>query len=173
MCRHPAAFDGLYTNMIAAGESGGILDTILKRLAACIETNVKLRRQVRSAMTYPVAVVAIAAAVVGVILWKVIPTFAVLFEGVGATLPLPTRLVIAASDSLITLLPAIVGAGLGGAAALRWFRATERGRHLGDAAMLRGTGRGCDPSRRRVGIFRWPDPHLPHLVGALRFGRPG
>ena len=137
MRRHPDAFDGLYTNMIAAGESGGILDTILKRLAACIETNVKLRRQVRSALTYPVAVVAIAAAVVGVILWKVIPTFAVLFEGVGATLPLPTRLVIAASDSLVALLPAIVAAGLGGSAALRWFRTTRRGRRLGDAAMLR------------------------------------
>jgi len=137
MRRHPDAFDGLYTNMIAAGESGGILDTILKRLAACIETNVKLRRQVRSALTYPVAVVAIAAAVVGVILWKVIPTFAVLFEGVGATLPLPTRLVIAASDSLVALLPAIAAAGLGGSAALRWFRTTRRGRRLGDAAMLR------------------------------------
>lgn len=137
MRRHPDAFDGLYTNMIAAGESGGILDSILKRLAACIETHVKLRRQVRSAMTYPVAVVAIAALVVGVILWKVIPTFAVLFEGVGATLPLPTRMVIAASDSLVTLLPAIVASGLGGTAALRWFRATDRGRRLGDAAMLR------------------------------------
>ena len=137
MRRHPNAFDGLYTNMIAAGESGGILDTILKRLAACIETNVKLRRQVRSAMTYPVAVVAIAAAVVGVILWKVIPTFAVLFEGIGATLPLPTRLVIAASDSLVTLLPAIVAVVLVGAAMLRWFRTTERGRRLGDAAVLR------------------------------------
>ena len=137
MRRHPGAFDGLYTNMIAAGESGGILDTILKRLAACIETKVKLRGQVRSAMTYPAAVIAIAAAVVAVILWKVIPTFAVLFEGIGATLPWPTRLVIAASDSFVTLLPAIVAAALGGAAALRWFRATERGRRLGDAAMLR------------------------------------
>ena len=145
MRRHPEAFDGLYTNMIAAGESGGILDTILKRLAACIETNVKLRRQVRSALTYPVAVVAIAAAVVGVILWKVIPTFAVLFEGVGATLPLPTRLVIAASDSLVALLPAIVAAGA---------------RRLGGAAVVpdhppRATpGRRCDASvHRSVGAI--------------------
>ena len=136
MRRHPAAFDALYTNMIAAGESGGILDTILKRLATCIETNAKLRRQVRSAMTYPVAVIAIAAGVVGVILWKVIPTFASLFEGIGASLPLPTRLVIAASDSLVTLLPVIVATGIGGGAALRWFRATERGRRLGDAVLL-------------------------------------
>ena len=88
MRRHPHAFDSLYTDMIAAGEAGGILDTILARLAACIEANVKLRRQVRSAMTYPLAVIVIAVVVVGVILWKVIPTFAALFEGLGATLPL-------------------------------------------------------------------------------------
>ena len=153
MRRHPDAFDGLYTNMIAAGESGGILDTILKRLAVCIETNVKLRRQVRSAMTYPVAVVAIAAAVVGVILWKVIPTFAVLFEGVGATLPLPTRLVIAASDSLVAWLPAIVAAGLVGSAALRWLRTTRRGRRLGDAAMLRAPVLGA--ILRKIAVARF------------------
>ena len=137
MRRHPHVFDGLYTNLVAAGESGGILDDILKRLAACLETNVRLRRQVRSALTYPVAVVAIAATVVAVILWKVIPTFAVLFEGIGATLPLPTRLVIAASDSLVALLPAIAATAVAGAAALRWLRATERGRQLADAALLR------------------------------------
>ena len=137
MRRHPDAFDVLYTNMIAAGESGGILDTILGRLATCLEANVRLRRQVRSALTYPVAVIAIAATVVGGILWKVIPTFASLFEGIGASLPLPTRVVIAASDSLVTLLPAFAAAGLGAAGALRWFRATTRGRRLGDAALLR------------------------------------
>lgn len=137
MRRHPDAFDALYTNMIAAGESGGILDTILGRLATCLEANVKLRRQVRSALTYPVAVIAIAAVVVGGILWKVIPTFAALFEGIGASLPLPTRVVIAASDSLVTLLPAFAAGGLGAAGTLRWFRATTRGRRLGDAALLR------------------------------------
>ena len=136
MRRHPRAFDALYVNMVAAGESGGILDGILKRLAACIESNVKLRRQVRSAMTYPVAVIAIAAVVVAVILWKVIPTFAALFEGVGAALPLPTRVVVAASESLVTLLPGVLAAGFGAAAALRWSRTTERGRRVIDAALL-------------------------------------
>ena len=89
--------------MIAAGEAGGILDTILKRLATYIEKAVKLKGQVKSAMVYPVAVIVIAVVVVGVILWKVIPTFAALFAGLGAQLPLPTRIVIALSDFLVEL----------------------------------------------------------------------
>ena len=76
MRKHPKTFDPLFTNMVAAGEAGGILDTILKRLATYIEKAVKLKGQVKSAMIYPVAVIVIAALVVGVILWKVIPTFA-------------------------------------------------------------------------------------------------
>src|SRR3954471_11155049 len=74
MRKHPKTFDPLFTNMIAAGEAGGILDTILKRLATYIEKAVKLSGQVKSAMVYPIAVVVIAGVVVGVILWKVIPT---------------------------------------------------------------------------------------------------
>ena len=96
MRKHPKTFDPLFTNMIAAGEAGGILDTILKRLATYIEKAVKLAGQVKSAMIYPIAVIVIAGVVVGVILWKVIPTFAALFAGLGADLPLPTRVVICA-----------------------------------------------------------------------------
>src|SRR2546425_6709867 len=98
--KHPKVFNDLFCNMIAAGESGGILDTILQRLAAYIEKRVKLQAAVRSAMIYPVAVITIAVGVVVVILWKVIPTFAMLFQGLGATLPLPTRITIWVSEFL-------------------------------------------------------------------------
>src|ERR671926_16769 len=112
MRKHPKTFDSLFTNMIAAGEAGGILDTILKRLATYIEKAVKLKSQVKSAMVYPIAVIVIAAVVVGVILWKVIPTFASLFAGLGASLPLPTRIVIAMSDNLVRYFPfLLVGGG--------------------------------------------------------------
>ncbi len=137
MRAHPGAFGPLYTNMVAAGEAGGILDSILGRLATHIEKSVKLRAQVKSAMTYPIAVVTIAAAVVGVILWKVIPTFDELFEGLGAALPLPTRVVIASSDALVSYSPLVFLAAVVLAVAFRWYRATPRGGRAVDALMLR------------------------------------
>src|ERR671911_419864 len=110
-----AVFTRQFSDMIDAGEAGGILDTILKRLATYIEKAVKLQSQVKSAMIYPVAVIVIAALVIGVILWKVIPTFAALFAGLGAQLPLPTRIVIALSDFLVNFMPfIIVGIGATG-----------------------------------------------------------
>src|SRR3984893_3530896 len=130
MRRHPKTFDALFTNMIAAGEAGGILDTILKRLATYIEKAVKLAGQVKSAMVYPVAVVVIAGAVVGVILWKVIPTFAELFSGLGADLPLATRVVIGLSNNLVRYFPFLfVGAG-GAGWAFKTYYATEKGRRM-------------------------------------------
>ncbi|HMD34915.1 MAG TPA: type II secretion system F family protein [Vicinamibacterales bacterium] len=137
MKRYPRTFDPLFTNMIAAGEAGGILDTILKRLATYIEKNVKLQGEVKSAMIYPIAVIVIAGIIVGVILWKVIPTFAAMFESLGATLPAPTRFVIWLSNNLIRFgLPLIGLAALGGWAFKQWY-ATSGGQHVVDAVMLK------------------------------------
>jgi len=137
MRKHPKVFDALFTNMIAAGEAGGILDTILKRLAVYIEKNVKLKQQVKSAMMYPVAVLTIAAGVVAVILWKVIPTFAAMFAGLGAELPLPTRVVIWMSDSLVRFLPFIVVGLVAMAFALKRYYGTDGGRHVIDRLVLK------------------------------------
>jgi type IV pilus assembly protein PilC len=137
MRKHPKTFDPLFTNMIAAGEAGGILDTILKRLATYIEKAVKLAGQVKSAMIYPIAVVVIAGAVVGVILWKVIPTFAALFSGLGADLPLPTRIVIALSDNLVRFFPFIFIGGGVAAYGFKTYYATANGRRVIDQITLK------------------------------------
>ena len=137
MRKSPKTFDPLFTNMIAAGEAGGILDTILKRLATYIEKNVKLKSQVKSAMIYPVAVIGIAAVVVTVILWKVIPTFASLFAGLGAELPMPTRIVIALSNGVVIFMPYIIVGLIAAFFALRTYYATPNGRMLIDRMVLR------------------------------------
>ena len=137
MKKHPKAFDPLFTNMIAAGEAGGILDTILNRLAVYIEKAVKLKGQVQSAMIYPVAIVVIAAVVVGVILWKVIPTFASLFAGLGADLPLPTRIVIMLSNNLVRFGPFLIVGLFAAAYGFKAYYATPGGRMAVDAAVLK------------------------------------
>jgi type IV pilus assembly protein PilC len=137
MAKHPKAFDPLFTNMIAAGEAGGILDTILKRLATYIEKAVKLKSQVKSAMIYPIAVIVIATVVVTVILWKVIPTFASLFAGLGAELPLPTRVVIALSNGVVTFMPYMIVTLIAGAFGFRAYYATEGGRRTIDGITLK------------------------------------
>jgi type IV pilus assembly protein PilC len=137
MRKHPKVFNDLFTNMVAAGEAGGILDTILQRLATYIEKSVKLNSQVKSAMIYPVAVISIACIVVMVILWKVIPVFASLFASLGAELPLPTRVVIAMSNFigdfwwLVTLLI------MAGTYALRKYHETYKGKRVIDGFLLR------------------------------------
>jgi type IV pilus assembly protein PilC len=146
-------FDSLFCNMIAAGEAGGILDTILKRLATYIEKAVKLKSQVQSAMIYPIAVIVIAAVVIGVILWKVIPTFATLFAGLGATLPLPTRVVIFLSENLIRFMPFLVIGFFAGGWAFRNYYATEKGRRVVDRIVLKVPILG--PIMRKIAVARF------------------
>jgi type IV pilus assembly protein PilC len=153
MKKHPKAFDPLFTNMIAAGEAGGILDTILKRLAVYIEKAVKLKGQVKSAMIYPIAVICIASVVVGVILWKVIPTFAALFAGLNATLPLPTRIVIAMSENFVRFMPFLIVGMVGLAWAFRSYYATENGRRVVDRALLNMPILG--PILRKIAVARF------------------
>ena len=98
MRQYPVIFDDLTTNMVEAGETGGILDIILQRLAIYVEKAVKLRSAVKSALIYPVAVVSLAAVIVGALLKFVVPIFANMFVGLGVALPLPTKIVIGLSD---------------------------------------------------------------------------
>jgi len=135
--KHPNAFNDLYVNMVAAGETGGILDTILQRLAIYIEKAYKLKSQVKSAMIYPAAVIGIAVMVVWVILWKVIPVFASLFISLGATLPLPTLIVVSASKFVGRFWWLIGGLVAAGFFALRRYYATENGRMVIDGLLLK------------------------------------
>jgi len=137
MKKHPKTFDSLFTNMIAAGEAGGILDAILKRLATYIEKAVKLQGQVKSAMIYPVAIIVIAGVVVGLILWKVIPTFASLFAGLGADLPLPTRIVIGLSNALVRYGAFMIAGTVGLSFGLKSYYATPAGRRVVDGIVLK------------------------------------
>ena len=137
MQKRPYAFDGLYSNMVAAGEAGGILDVILQRLSTFIEKQAKLVSQVRSAMIYPVAVLSIAAIVVIVIMVQVVPTFTQLFEGLGAELPFTTLAVIWVSKKTIVALP-FLAAGVAVAMYLfRRYYQTVPGRLRVDSILLR------------------------------------
>jgi type IV pilus assembly protein PilC len=137
MRKHPKAFDDLYVNMVAAGEAGGILDTILRRLSTYIEKAVKLKGQVKTALIYPVSVLAVAAIVVFIILWKVIPTFASLFAALGAQLPFPTRMVIKASNFVASYIIFIVAGFVALGFFLQRYYATYRGRRVIDGIVLK------------------------------------
>jgi type IV pilus assembly protein PilC len=110
MSRHPKAFDELYSNMVKAGEAGGVLDVVLQRLADFREKSARLRRRVISAMIYPAAVITFATAIlVGIIIW-IIPSFMEMFEDLDVDLPTPTRIMLAISDFVVAywyLLPAV------------------------------------------------------------------
>ncbi len=134
--KHPSAFSQLYVNMVAAGEAGGILDTILLRLATFLEKNDKLIRKVKSAMIYPSVILCVAAAAIAVLLIFVIPVFQQMFSDASVALPLPTRIVIGASAFLQTFWWAVLlGIGLVAFAINRYY-ATPSGRRRIDAVLL-------------------------------------
>ena len=134
----PKVFDGLYVNMVEAGETGGILDIILQRLSTYIEKNVKLQRAVRSALIYPVGVLTIAGLVIFLLLWKVVPIFATLFAGLGVTLPLPTKIVIAMSNFVGSYFGLLIVAGIiGGIFALKAWYGTPTGKYVLDSIILK------------------------------------
>src|SRR5215218_8135906 len=137
MRKHPKAFDNLFVNMVAAGEAGGILDVILQRLSIYIEKAVKLNSQVQAALIYPVAVIVIAAGVVFIILWKVIPVFAQLFSGLGGEMPFLTRMVIGASNFIARYILFIVPVLFAGGVAVSKCHDTYRGRRILDGALLK------------------------------------
>jgi type IV pilus assembly protein PilC len=134
--KHPRAFTELYVNMVAAGEAGGILDTILIRLATFLEKSDALIRKVKGAMVYPGVIMSVAAIAVAVLLIFVIPTFQKMFASVGMELPLPTRIVIGMSDFLINYWWMIIIVVVGAVFALRRYYATSDGRLRIDQMLL-------------------------------------
>ncbi|HXZ13063.1 MAG TPA: type II secretion system F family protein [Candidatus Sulfotelmatobacter sp.] len=138
MKQHDKVFDPLYYNMVEAGETGGILDTILQRLSTYIEKNVKLKRAVKSAMIYPVSVLTIAGGVITLLLWKVVPVFVTLFNGLGVDLPLPTRVVIGLSRFIGSVYGGMIFVFLvGSTIALKIWYGTPQGRMVIDHILLR------------------------------------
>lgn len=137
LSKHPKAFDQLYVNLVAAGEAGGILDTILNRLAAYIEKAMKLKKQVKGAMVYPITIMSIAVVVVGVILVFVIPTFAKMFADFGGELPGPTKFVIALSNFLKKYLIVMIGGFFALKVALSKYYASANGRKVIDGLALK------------------------------------
>lgn len=136
--KHTKVFDNLYVNMVAAGEAGGILDTILQRLASYMEKFAKIKSQIKSAMIYPSVILFVAVSVVALLMVVVVPMLANMFADMGQALPLPTRIVIFISDFLkgwggLVLLCAIIGAFVG----LKQIRKTENGLRITDGIALK------------------------------------
>ena len=137
--KHPKVFDELYVNLVAAGEVGGILDTILNRLAIYLEKAVKLKGQIKSALYYPIGIFVVAIGVIAVMLVKVIPTFENMYKEMGpnAKLPAPTKVVISISNGFIEKWYIYVGILIGIIVGTGMIRKTERGREIFDRMLLR------------------------------------
>jgi len=150
---HPKVFSDLFCNMVTAGETGGILDTVLQRLSTYIEKALQLKRAVRSAMIYPTAVISIAVLVVVVILWKVIPTFATLFSGLGAELPLPTRITIMISYFIKRYILWMFAGLVLLVFAIKHYYGTHKGRRVIDGLLLKAPVLGAILTKIAVARF--------------------
>ncbi len=135
--KHPKVFDALYVNLVAAGEIGGILDTILQRLAAYIEKAEKLKTRIKGAMTYPIIVVGVAVLVIAVILIFVIPVFQEMFSSFGKALPVPTQIVVNMSDFLKGNIHFVIVGFIVFVFAFKKYRNTKKGRKQTDALALK------------------------------------
>jgi type IV pilus assembly protein PilC len=154
MRQYPKIFDALFVNMVEAGETGGILDTILQRLAGYIEKDVKLKRAVKSAMVYPIGVLSVAGGVIILLLWKVVPVFSTLFAGLGVKLPLPTRIVIGLSNFIGSIYGfSIVVASVAAFFATKTWYATPQGRLVLDSLLLKIILVG--PLLRKIAVARF------------------
>ena len=151
--KYPKVFDDLFINMIAAGEAGGILDTILNRLATYLEKAMKLKRKVKGAMTYPAVVLFVSCAVITLLLVKVVPVFQGIFSGMGRELPFLTQFLIDLSNFITNNALYIVGALIVAIVALVKFYQTDRGRTLFDRMILKPPVIG--PLMRKVAIAKF------------------
>lgn len=153
LSKHPKVFDQLFVNLVAAGEVGGILDTILNRLAAYIEKAMKLKKQIKGAMVYPATIMTIAIGVVAVILIFVIPTFAKMFADFGGELPGATKFVIALSNFVVKYILLIIGLIFAVVVAIKKYYATPNGKKTLDTLALKAPIAG--PLIRKVSVARF------------------
>ncbi len=137
MAKYPKAFNDLFIAMVKAGETGGVLDTVLLNLADMIETEVELRRKIKSAMTYPVAVVCLVVLIMSAMLLFVVPQFETIYGTLGGQLPLPTRVLLSASKILRTYWWMVIGLGIGATFVFRRYKKTPAGRLQVDRVKLK------------------------------------
>src|SRR5258706_5870624 len=154
MKKQPKVFDDLYTNLVQAGEVGGILDTIVQRLALYIEKTMKLKSQVKGAMVYPISILIVALGVVVLLLWKVIPVFENMFKDFGGgALPKPTQIVIDLSNAFVDHSFLIMGSATALVVGFTSGIRTKKGRAIFDKAILKFPIIG--PLLRKVAVARF------------------
>ncbi len=151
--KYPKIFDDLFVNLVAAGESGGILDVILQRLSNYMEKAMKLKAKVKGAMTYPASVLVISVGVVSLLLLKVIPVFQKMFEGMGGELPAPTQFLVNASAFMQSYWLFMFGALVAAYIAFNRFRSTEKGTFIIDSLILKSPVFG--PLLKKVAVSKF------------------